>query len=136
MSAQPNVIQAPQFDDIFAKYLELREQKDKVEADAKAKKAALDADMGIIEAWLLNHFNSTGSTNIATDFATAFVKETDFANVQDWNLTVEFIKANGMWQMLKKDVNKTAVKEFIDANGVPPPGVNWGSKREVQIRRK
>lgn len=128
----------PQFkvDEVIAKYIELRDQKDKINSDAKAAVKVVDASLDIIEAWLLNQANEQGVSSFACDIGTAFVKETDFANVSDWNLTVEFIKKNEMWQMLKKDVNKTAVKEFIDANGVPPPGVNWGSKREVQVRRK
>lgn len=128
----------PQFkvDEVIAKYIELRDQKDKINADAKAAVKVVDASLDIIEAWLLNQANEQGVSSFACDIGTAFVKETDFANVSDWNLTVEFIKKNEMWQMLKKDVNKTAVKEFIDANGVPPPGVNWGSKREIQVRRK
>lgn len=128
----------PQFkvDEVIAKYIELRDKKDQINADAKAAVKAVDANLDIIEAWLLNQANEQGVSSFACDIGTAFVKETDFANVSDWNLTVDFIKKNELWQMLKKDVNKTAVKEFIDANGVPPPGVNWGSKREIQVRRK
>jgi hypothetical protein len=128
----------PQFkvDEVIAKYIDLRDRKDKINADAKAAVKAVDANLDIIEAWLLNQANEQGVSSFACDIGTAFVKETDFANVSDWNLTLPFIQTHGLWQMLKKDVNKTAVKEFIDANGVPPPGVNWGSKREIQVRRK
>lgn len=138
MSAQPNDVTQPvfQIDDILGKYLELRDEKDRIQAELKAKVKGLDDNMGVIETWLLNEFNTRGATNIATPFATAFVKDTDFANVSDWNVTLEFIKTHELWQMLKKDVLKSAVKEFIDATGTPPPGVNWGSKREVQVRRK
>lgn len=123
-------------DEVITKYIALRDQKDAIAADAKEKTKAVEAGMGVIEAWLLNELNLQGLTTFSCDVGTAFVKTTDFANVADWNLTLEFIKANEMYQMLKKDVNKTAVKEFIDAHGVPPPGVNWGSKLEVQVRRK
>lgn len=135
MAAQPNVIQI-KTDEVIAKYISLRDEKDRINAAAKAQVKGLDDQLGLIEAWLLNEFNLTGASSISSDFGTAFVKDSDYANVSDWNQTIEFIKANGMWQMLKKDVNKTAVKEFIDETGVPPPGVNWGSKREVQVRRK
>jgi hypothetical protein len=128
----------PQFkvDDVIAKYIELRDKKDQINAAAKTEVKAIEANMDVIEAWLMNEFNTRGGDSIACDIGTAFIKEVDFANVSDWNLTLPFIQTHGLWQMLKKDVNKTAVKEFIDANGVPPPGVNWGSKREIQVRRK
>lgn len=122
--------------EIIAKYVALRDAKDAINAKAKADIKVIDVDLDIIEAWLLNQANEQGVNSFATDAGTAFVKETDYANVSDWNLTIAFIIENKMFQMLKKDVNKTAVKEFIDANGVPPPGVNWGAKKEVQIRRK
>lgn len=122
--------------EIIAKYVALRDAKDAINAKAKADVKVIDADLDTIEAWLLNQANEQGVNSFATDAGTAFVKQTDYANVSDWNQTIDFIKANNMWHMLKKDVNKTAVKEFIDANGVPPPGVNWGAKQEIQIRRK
>lgn len=123
-------------DEVIAKYISLRDQKDTIAAQAKAQTQEIDKQLDLIGAWLLNEANTQGVTSLACDIGTAFVKETDFAGVQNWDQTLDFIRANGMWQMLKKDVAKGAVKEFIEANGVPPPGVNWGSKKEIQVRRK
>jgi hypothetical protein len=122
--------------DVISKYVQLRDQKDAIEAEAKAKKAEIDKSLDLLEAWLLNEANVQGVNSFASDAGTAFVKEVDFVNVSDWNQTLTFIQNNSMWQMLKKDVNKTAVKEFMEATGTPPPGVNYGAKREMQVRRK
>jgi hypothetical protein len=138
----PDGTQAPEqqfsLDAIMAKYIELRDTKDLIMREAKEKCAGLDKALDTMSAYLHKTMQDKGLTSVAcSGVGTAFIKSTDFAGVQDWNLALDFIQKNGLWQMLKKDVNKTAVKEYIDANpqGLPPPGVNWGSKVEVQVRR-
>lgn len=52
-----------------------------------------------------------------------------------WNLLLTYIRAQGNWQLLKKDVSKTAVKEIVDAKGVPPDGVKFERFKTAQFRR-
>jgi len=128
----------PQYkiDDVVARYVALRDQKDKINADAKAQTEALSSQMKVIEGWIHQKLQEMGVESFKTDFGTAFKKMSDFANVSDWKLTLDFIREHEAWNMLKKDINKTAVVEFITEHGVPPPGVNYGMKEEVQVRRK
>jgi hypothetical protein len=122
-------------EDVVARYIGLRDEKDKIEADAKARVEKLAEQMRIIEGWLHQQMQTLGVESFKTEYGTAFVKMTDFCGVQDWNLTLQYIQENQAWNLLNKAVNKTAVKEFIAENQVPPPGVNYGMKQEVQVRR-
>jgi len=122
-------------DDIVARYVQLRDQKDKIAADAKAQTEQIVKQMQIIEGWLHTKLQELGVESFKTDAGTAFVKTSDFAGVQDFNLVIQYVKENEAWNLLKKDVNKTAVKEYLAEHGVPPPGVNYGTKQEVQVRR-
>ena len=55
--------------------------------------------------------------------------------MQDFDTFMAFVRENNAENFLKKDVNKTAVMEYVKEHGTPPPGVNMTSRREVQIRR-
>lgn len=52
-----------------------------------------------------------------------------------WTHYLTYLRAQGNWQLLKKDVNKTAVAEVVDATGVAPDGVKFERFQTVQFRR-
>lgn len=123
-------------DEVVQQYVAFRDEVAAIGADAKAKAAEIEAKMQVIEAWLMNQASLQGVDSFKTASGTAFVKTVDFCSVGDWDSTVDFIKVNNAWELLNRAVNKTAVREYIDANGVPPPGVNFAQKKEIQVRRK
>ena len=122
-------------DDIVARYIDLRDTKAKLAADVKIKTEQIDTQLKVIEGWLHNKLHELGADSFKTEHGTAFLQTTDFCGVQDWNLTLQYIRENEAWNLLNKAVNKTAVKEYIAENQVPPPGVNYGQKEEVMVRR-
>ena len=129
--------QSFQVDAVIAKYLEIRDQVSQIEGAAKAQTDSLKAQLVTIERWLHQKMQEVGTDQFkAKGVGTAFVKESDFCSVADWNAVLDFVKEHDAWHLLTKGVSKTAVKEFIDSSdGIPPPGVNYGMKQEVQIRR-
>jgi len=52
-----------------------------------------------------------------------------------WAGILKHIRAAGNWAILNKAVNKTYVKEFIEVNKEPPPGVKYDSYRDLQWRK-
>lgn len=126
-----------QIDAVIAKYLEIRDEKERLQATIKGQVEALDAQLSTIERWIHQRMQEVGVDSFkAKGIGTAFKKVSDFCSVADWQSVLQFAKEHEAWHILTKGVSKTAVKEFIDANdGVPPPGVNYGTKEEVQIRR-
>lgn len=129
--------QSFQVDAVIAKYLEIRDQVSQIEGAAKAQTDSLKAQLVTIERWLHAKMQEVGTDQFkAKGIGTAFVKESDFCSVADWNSVLDFVREHDAWHLLTKGVSKTAVKEFIDSSdGIPPPGVNYGMKQEVQIRR-
>ena len=137
LEAPPQQTASYQIDAVIAKYLEIRDEKERVQASVKSQVEALDAQLATIERWLHQKMQEVGVDSFkAKGIGTAFKKVSDFCSVADWNAVKDFVLQHDAWHMLTKSVSKTAVKEFIDANdGVPPPGVNYGTKEEIQIRR-
>ena len=122
-------------DTVIAGYMKLRERKKEVEAKAKEEVSTINEKMTKLEAWIKNFFDETGQVSSKTPHGTAFLTTVDFAGVADWDAVLNFVKENEAYDMLTHSVSKTAVREYIKENKQVPPGVNYGTKIEVNIRK-
>lgn len=122
-------------DSVIEGYLKLRAQKQAIEARTKEQTSAIEANMDKLEAWLKLKAEETGVTSFKTDHGTAFLTTVDFANVADWDAVLTHIKNTEAFDMLEKRVSKTAVRAFIDMHRTVPPGINYGTKLEINVRK-
>ena len=129
MSATPNV------GDVIRTYMKLRDQKAAIEAEVKERVAELKAKMEKLETFLKAQMDAQGLTSFKSDYGTAFLTTTDYANVADWDAVLGFIRDNEAFDMLEKRVSKIAVRGYIEANKAVPPGITYGTKLEVNIRK-
>lgn len=129
MSTTPNV------GDVIRTYMKLRDQKAAIEAETKERVADLKAKMEKLEAYLKAQMDAQGLTSFKSDYGTAFLTTTDYANVADWDAVIRFIRDNEAYDMLEKRVSKIAVRGYIEANKAVPPGITYGTKLEVNIRK-
>ncbi len=122
-------------DSVIGAYMVLRRNKEKIEAQAKVDVDKIKLDMGKIESWVKQQADTMGVTSFKTKHGTAFLTTTDYANVADWDAVLGYIRENEAFDMLERRVSKTAVRGYIELNKVVPPGVNYGTKLEVNIRK-
>lgn len=119
---------------IVERYVKARDKKAELKAEYEGKVAALDEAMKKCEAFILNHFTSTGQTSAGTPAGTAYISKQTSATVADWDAVFAWIRANDYWHFLEHKVNKTAVADFKEANADLPPGVNWREEKVIRIR--
>jgi len=129
MSTTPNV------GDVIRTYMKLRDQKAAIEAETKERVADLKAKMEKLEAYLKAQMDAQGLTSFKSDYGTAFLTTTDYANVADWDAVISFIRDNEAYDMLEKRVSKIAVRGYIEQFKAVPPGINYGTKLQVNIRK-
>jgi len=122
-------------DDVVATYMKLRSQKDAIEAEVKDNVAVIKSKMEKLEAWIKDQADQQGVTSFKTKHGTAFLTTTDYAQVGDWDAVLNFIRDNEAFDMLEKRVSKIAVRGYIEHTKSVPPGVNYGTKLEVNIRK-
>lgn len=122
-------------DDVVATYMKLRSQKESIEAEVKDRVSVLKAKMEKLEAWIKEQADVQGVTSFKTKHGTAFLTTTDYANVADWDAILDFIRTQEAFDMLEKRISKLAVRGYIEANKAVPPGVNYGTKLEINIRK-
>lgn len=122
-------------DQVIAAYMKLREKKSQIEAETKEKVKQVKASMEKLEAWIKEKADQDGVTSFKTKHGTAFLTTTDFAGVENWDDVIEFIKINDAYDMLEKRVSKTAVRGYIKSNNEVPPGINYGTRLDVNVRK-
>jgi hypothetical protein len=122
-------------DRVIAGYMRLRAQKEAAEAELKASLATINERMQKMEAWLMQQADAQGVTSFKTPHGTAFLSTTDFANVADWDAVLKFIRENDAFDMLERRVSKSAVRAHIDETKQVPPGVNYGTRISVNVRK-
>ena len=121
---------------VLAKYMQLRTDKERIEADTKSQLEPIINNMQLIEKYLKQVMDERGITQIKSDkYGTAFLSTTDYANVENWDALLNFITTNSHYEMLQKAVTKTAVREYIESYKAVPLGVNYGTKIDVSIRK-
>jgi hypothetical protein len=122
-------------DDVVSTYIKLRNQKELLEAQTKDKVDAIKVKLMKMEAWFKEQMDLQGVKSFKTNHGTAFLSTTDFAQVSDWDAVLEFIKQHDAYDMLEKRIAKIAVRGYIDKMKAVPPGVNYGTKIEVNVRK-
>ena len=120
---------------MVAFYIVLRDRKAAIKAEAEGKTNAITEQMVKLEAWLKNQADQLGTTQFKTPSGTAFFKTDDYSTVADWDAVLDFIKANQAYDMLEKRVNKTAVRSYLDEHKQLPPGVNYGTRLVLNVRK-
>ena len=128
-------IGVPNVGDVIRTYMKLRDQKAAIEGEVKERIADLKGKMEKLEAYLKTQMDAQGLTSFKSDYGTAFLTTTDYANVADWDAVLNFIRDNEAFDMLEKRVSKIAVRGYIESNKAVPPGITYGTKLEVNIRK-
>lgn len=120
---------------VVGTYMKLRRKKEALENQVKEDLADIKAKMTKLESWLMQKADEDGVTSFKTAAGTAFVTTTDFANVADWDAVLNFIRENEAFDMLEKRVSKSAVKAHMDEMGEVPPGITYGTKIGINVRK-
>ncbi len=126
----------PTVEDAISGYIKLRDKKKEIKKRHQDELAPINAKMMMIENWLMGELNRAGVDNMRKKgIGTVFLSNRTSAKVTSWEDVLTFIRENELWHMLEHRVGKSAVDEYIEANGEPPPGVEISVERTVNIRR-
>ena len=118
-----------------AAYIRLRDYKKAAEEEFKnSLKRVIDA-MEKLEGELLNDLNASGANSLSCDAGTVY-KNTQFsATVENREAFREYVVKNDLWEAMDIRANKTFVKEFMEREGTPLPGVKVTQIATVGVRR-
>jgi hypothetical protein len=104
------------------------------DAHSAAKKPFQDLSneiSGVLQAIM----DATGATSIATPEGTCYKTTRYNASLADPDAFMKFVKENDLFDLMDRKANATAVREYTEEKGAPPPGVNLTAISTVGVRR-
>ena len=111
-----------------------REERRELAKEDKILKATYDE----LDASLVSALEATGQTSGASDIATASIKKTIVADVQDWDRFHAWLKRTNRLYMLERRPAQAAFREFVETSPQhkPPPGVQKFEIVNISLRNK
>jgi phage host-nuclease inhibitor protein Gam len=116
---------------LVAGYLERKQKVAEIEARAKSEAAPIKDEMSKIEGALQKLLNAAGATSVKTPAGTAYISTLTSVRVDDWDRVLAFVRERGAWDLLVRNVNKTALADLEE----PVPGVSVDQISRVNVRR-
>lgn len=91
-----------------------------------------------LQASLIASLEATGMTSGASDIASASIKTTNVANVQDWEVFHKWLRKTNRLYMLERRPAQAAFREYVENSRghKPPPGVVTFEKTTISLRNK
>lgn len=122
---------------LIEEYIRLRDAKSA--AADKIKKFIQEnytARMDIIEGLLMQQLDEVNADSLKTEHGTAFKKVETSVTVADGAAFSRYVIGEEKWELIDFRANKTAVKDFVEANdGNLPPGLNFTQELIINVRR-
>ena len=123
------------YDIAAEKYLQVRKEVDDLERVHKTAKAVLTEKLVALENWMTAKAQEDGLETVKTPHGTAYWSVHHTATVGSREEFFNFCKEHDAWDMVESRASKTGVKSYIEANGAPPPGVNFSSAKVFNMRK-
>lgn len=117
-------------------FVKLRDLKTELKAKHDEELKPINEAMEMIKVELKTALNSMNLQNAKTDAGTVSLTQKVSASAADINVFWAWVITQGAFDMLDKKPNVTAITEYVQQHGVPPPGVNYNVFQDVGVRRK
>ena len=125
----------PTIDDIVGRYVQLRDlvkaKTDAFDESLKPFKHAMEQLEGVV----LGKLNEQGVDSFKTPHGTAYKTETMSMKTVSKDELLRHVIATEQWSLLDVRPLKESVKEFIENEQTPPPGVEVAYITKVNFRR-
>lgn len=116
-------------------YIKLRDMKDAIKERHKEELELVNKCMDELEVMLQSHMQQTNAQSIKTNAGTVYQTSKQSASIADKDAFWTHIVTQAAWDLLDRRANVTAVEDYINKNGTPPPGVNYNRIVTVGVRR-
>lgn len=117
-------------------YLKIRDRKAELKREFEEAEAALNQQLDIISAQLLELCKATGADSLRTEHGTIIKSTQTRYWTGDWSAMHKFILENNAPHLLERRLAQSAMAEWLENNPDKlPPGLNTDSKFVITVRR-
>lgn len=131
----PPAAEPPKFDDVVKFYVDLRDRRDAVKEEMKARIAKFDAKLEELDAYLLYMLQQTGQSSARTDFGTAYISHETKYNCTNWAELFPWLVQNNQVELLQKRFSLENLRQFESQFKQLPPAVTKTVEAVVNVRR-
>jgi hypothetical protein len=122
-------------DQMVELYVHLRDKVAEIKEQHKNELSRYVLAMGKLEALLLDVLNTNNVESMRAKSGTFYKTKQVSVTVENWSDVLDYIRANGAWELLESRVSKTAVQSMLEDSGKLPPGVKINTMIDIGIRR-
>jgi len=137
MSENEIEVEETNLEELVKTYLTIRNERERIEAEWKAKNDELLADMRALESQMLVTCNENNASSIKTGSGTVIRKLNERFTVADGDVFRKFVLQEGAVELFESRIHQGNFKEFIaerKADGLPP-GVNVMREFGIVVRK-
>ena len=135
--SEDTVMEDVNLEELVKIYLTIRNERERMESEWKARNDELVADMKSLEARMLDTCNQNNAGSIRTASGTVVRRLNERYTVSDGESFRKFVLTNGAVDLFEARIHQGNFKEFIAENisdGLPP-GVNVMKEFTVIVRK-
>jgi hypothetical protein len=130
-------IEETNLEELVKTYLTIRNERERIEAEWKAKNDELLVDMRALESQMLVTCNENNASSIKTGSGTVIRKLNERFTVADGDVFRKFVLQEGAVELFESRIHQGNFKEFIAErkdDGLPP-GVNVMREFGIVVRK-
>ena len=124
------------YDTLVEAYLMLRREVEHINERAKEEVAVRRKSMAMIEAQITEAATAEGLETVNTPRGTGYWATHYNCSVENPAAFSDFVREHELWNLMETRASKTAVREYVEEQGTPPPGVTFGGFRVFNLREK
>jgi hypothetical protein len=95
------------------KYVQLRDKVAEIMKRHKEELSKFVTTLDLLEGWMLDELNRSGSESIRTTGGTFFKTIKTSVTCPEWSKTLAWIQDNDAWELLEARVSKTATEAIL-----------------------
>lgn len=123
------------FDKRTQQFVQLRDKMDEIKKRHAEELLPYNNAKAMLETYFLQKLDELGVSSVAGPHGTVYRSTQASATIADGEAFRAFVQERKAWELADIRANKTAVKEYVESQGVAPPGVNYSTHVTVGCRR-
>lgn len=123
------------YEEAAKRYLQAKAELDELDKKYDEDKAEIKKKMLLLEGWFTAKAQEEGLKTVPTPVGLVYWSTHHTASVESRASFFKFCKENDVWDLVESRASRSGVKSYVEANGVPPPGVKFSSTRVFNFRK-
>jgi hypothetical protein len=122
-------------DKLVTAYIAIRDKRSELKQMYEDEDLNLEADMGKIEAALLEHCKEHNMESLKTASGTAYKRIRERYWATDWDAFNQYIREHDAIELYEKRIHQGNMKQFLEDHPGATPPINVDRKFTISVRR-